>query len=184
VSPSEHLCPRRSESAIGFPGPDRWETGHGVVGQDEVGLSCSYCGSLHPARFMELVREGWTVGPTDKNYKAYLNAPVTDDDRERAKSRWASGITGQAVRKTLAAEGVGADAIEARIGEYWSEHEEPYLTGRLSAKFYFQHLSIGQRHEFIELHNSKAMQIGWPGRLYVPPFFCGFASAREEGVDA
>lgn len=183
MSLSEHLCPRRAESGINFPGPDRWETGRGIVGQDKVGLSCSYCGSLHPDRFMELVREGWIVGPTDKSYKVYLNAPVTDDDRERAKARWAAGATGQAVRKTLAAEGVGADAIESRISKYWSEHEEPYLTGHPSAKFYFQHLSVEQQHEFIELHNSKAMVIGHPGRFYVPPFFCGSTSASGGSVD-
>lgn len=41
---------------------------------------CSFCGSLHPDRFMELVRDGWLVGPTDKPYKAYLSAP--DGGRE------------------------------------------------------------------------------------------------------
>ena len=75
----KHVCPRREE---GYPysdamkGPDTWRRGRaGLVGQEKVGSSCSYCGSLHPDRFMELVREGWTVGPTDKNYKAYLGPP-------------------------------------------------------------------------------------------------------------
>lgn len=33
---------------------------------------CSFCGSLHPERFLELIAAGWVVEPTDKTYKAYL----------------------------------------------------------------------------------------------------------------
>ena len=109
-------CPRR----MAEPGPwerseglDRWE-------QDRVGLSCSFCGSLNPDRFRELVREGWIVGPTDKSYKAYLESPAE---------------------------------------------------GQASAKFYFQHLSQEQQDQFIDLHNSRQMKVGYPGHFYVPPFF-------------
>ncbi len=73
-------CPRRMRE----PGPweqreglDRWDTVGGLVGQPQVGLSCSFCGSLHPDRFMELVEQGWIVEPTDKPYKAYLARPRT-----------------------------------------------------------------------------------------------------------
>lgn len=34
--------------------------------------TCSYCGSMHPNTFMDLVRNGTEVIPTDKNYKAYV----------------------------------------------------------------------------------------------------------------
>lgn len=50
-----------------------------------VAPSCSYCGSLHPDRFMELAREGWTVGPTDKTYKAYLSTPEGEGVHREAK---------------------------------------------------------------------------------------------------
>jgi hypothetical protein len=98
-------------------GLDRWETRSG-----DVGLACSFCGSLHPDRFLQLVREGWVVGPTDKAYKAYLEAPEGDGSGKRAK-------------------------------------------------FYFLHLSTQQQDEFVELHNSHQMQVGYPGHFYVPPYF-------------
>lgn len=84
-------CPRR----MGEPGPwereeglDRWETGHGTVDQDQVGLSCSFCGSLNPDRFLELVREGWIVGPTDKSYKAYLESPQDPEVQGRTHAKF------------------------------------------------------------------------------------------------
>lgn len=66
-------CPRRLleygpwESEEGL---DAWQTEPRREGEQTP--FCSFCGSLHPERFFELVREGWTVSPTDKNYKAYL----------------------------------------------------------------------------------------------------------------
>lgn len=39
-------------------------------------------------------------------------------------------------------------------------------------KFYYQHLSKAQRQEFIDLYNSGAMKIAYPGHFYVRPFFC------------
>jgi len=183
VSPSEHLCPRRAESAINFPGPDRWEARHGLVHQSQVGMSCSHCGSLHPDRFMELVREGWIVGPTDKNYKAYLHEPVTDEHRAQRKAAWEASDFGRFIRKHVLDEGGTEAEAQAKVDEYWRRDEEPHLSGSRSAKFYYQHLSAEQQHEFIELHNSKAMQIGWPGRFYIQPFFCGSAPAGEENAD-
>lgn len=41
---------------------------------------CSFCGSLHPGKFLELVAEGWLVGPTDKSYKAYLHQTSRDPE--------------------------------------------------------------------------------------------------------
>jgi hypothetical protein len=40
--------------------------------------TCSYCGSLNPDQFMDLVeKQQIKIGPTDKNYKAYVD-PVGD----------------------------------------------------------------------------------------------------------
>jgi len=60
-------CPRRMEEF----GP--WERTEGLdtVTDDR----CSFCGSLTAAAFMERVRQGDEVGPTDKSYKAYLDNP-------------------------------------------------------------------------------------------------------------
>ena len=51
-----------------------WERAEGLdtVTTDD---RCSFCGSLTGEAFMARVRAGDTVGPTDKNYKAYLDDP-------------------------------------------------------------------------------------------------------------
>ena len=33
---------------------------------------CDYCGSMHPNVFMDKIKEGVEVVPTDKSYKAYI----------------------------------------------------------------------------------------------------------------
>jgi hypothetical protein len=155
-------CPRRMSEYGPWQreeGQDTWTTGHGVIGQDRVGLSCSFCGSLHPDRFMELVREGWTVGPTDKNYKAYLGRPHTDEEKTQRKAQWLAGFNGSTEETTQLA------------GLYDREHAFP--TCSQEAKFYFQHLSEDQCREFIDLHNSHQMTVGAPGHFYSRPFFCG-----------
>ncbi len=42
----------------------------------------------------------------------------------------------------------------------------------IQAKFYFQHLSEAEQDRFIELHNTRKLNLGFPGHFYVPPFFC------------
>jgi hypothetical protein len=68
-------CPRRDEfppTARLSKGLDRYRKGGGLVGQPR---GCSFCGSLPPDDFMEAVKAGCEVGPTDKNYKAYITLP-------------------------------------------------------------------------------------------------------------
>jgi len=79
------------------------------------GKTCSYCGSLSPDEFLRRIEAGHELGPTDKNYKVYLNHP-------------------------------------------WG-------------KFYFQHLSVEQKQKFVDLINTKKLNIGYPGHFYVLPFF-------------
>lgn len=64
-------CPRRaaegharddSPFALDGSGKDHWR-------DDET---CSYDGSLHPDKFMEYLRNGGELGPTDKSYKFYI----------------------------------------------------------------------------------------------------------------
>ena len=62
-------CPRRHAGSIpNLPDEDEWHD------RDEIN-TCSYCGSLDPEKFFELVADGADVGPTDKNYKAYVKHP-------------------------------------------------------------------------------------------------------------
>ncbi len=75
-------CPRRQEApdpnayGDGSDTPDVWEYGHGLISGDRYRIkTCSYCGSMHPDEFLAQIRDGWIVGQTSKNYKAYIGPP-------------------------------------------------------------------------------------------------------------
>lgn len=184
MAAQQHTCPRRAESGMADPNSpfagsgadlDTWTTGHGLIGQEAVGPSCSYCGSLHPDRFMELVREGWEVGPTDKNYKVYLRQPLTPEEEAQQKADWTQrDAVAQAVRELGKRDGKTAEQIAADLDEQWAKI--PHSSSGPEAKFYFQHLTPAQRTEFIDLHNARTMKIGDPGYFYQPPFFAGPAT--------
>lgn len=38
--------------------------------------TCSFCGGIHPDDAARLVKEGWSIGITDKSYKRYLEQPT------------------------------------------------------------------------------------------------------------
>lgn len=59
-------CPRRLETSMVYTPPesDHWCPEHNT---------CSYCGSMSPEEFMTKAAEGVELGPTDKNYKVYVN---------------------------------------------------------------------------------------------------------------
>lgn len=69
-----HRCGRRNEggpmSQSKEENPDEWI----LRGDDKI---CSYCGSVHPMRLIELIKQrGFgLINPSDKNYKWYLNRP-------------------------------------------------------------------------------------------------------------
>jgi hypothetical protein len=169
------LCPRRGEvpNFRMLPSTDSWDRGHSLSGGEEpAGPACSFCGSLHPGSFMELIRAGWIVEPTDKAYKVYLARPLTDEERDEQRRYWNEhNAVAQAVRRLAEADGKTAEQVaEALDVEY--ERSEPLRGGRTIAKVYFQHLDSEQRRSFIELHNAGKMRVGYPGHLYVTPFFC------------
>lgn len=67
-------CPRRMNEMGPWEreeGMDRFKKGGGLAGQE---MSCSFCGSMPPEDFMQAVRDGKEIGPTDKNYKAYVGS--------------------------------------------------------------------------------------------------------------
>lgn len=75
----KQTCPRRMQEYGPWEreeGLDSWSTSSRRSGEQTP--FCSFCGSLHPARFLELIAEGWRVEPTDKNYKAYLRTRQDD----------------------------------------------------------------------------------------------------------
>lgn len=172
-----HLCPRRLEN----PGPwnlseqDLWEYGHGFAGQDGVGPSCSYCGSLEPDRFMELVEQGWWVDPTDKTYKAYLSEPLTDEQVAQRRADWMNSGWVRRVRDAACTD--HAENLDATVEREWQEMPAAAGHGEAIAKFYFQHLSQQQQERFIELINDGSMRIGTPGHFYSLPFFIKMVEA-------
>ena len=164
-----HTCPRRAETGRDNPDSpfvgsgtnlDTWRTGGGLVTQGSIGTSCSYCGSLNPDRFMELVREGWVVGPTDKSYKVYLGQPLSDDERAARKAEWLQRF---AAGPKIAEQNADLEAA------YDRDHAFPQSKG--GAKFYLQHLGADQQNEFIDLVNRGRMVMGEPGYFYQLPFF-------------
>ncbi|MEZ0089953.1 hypothetical protein [Streptacidiphilus sp. EB129] len=180
----QHTCPRRAETGRDNPDSpfhgsginlDTWHTGGGLIGQEDAGLSCSYCGSLHPDRFMELVREGWIVEPTDKSYKAYLGKPLTAGEKTERKEKWLARFTDDEIVAGAQARGETPEQHRAGLAEFYDRDAHVNSAG-MQAKFYFQHLSPEQRSEFIELHNSRRMAIGTPGYFYTRPFFTGPAA--------
>lgn len=58
------ICPRRDEvPALPFQeNEDQWR---------ENG-TCSFCGSMCPGTFMDDIKAGAELGPTDKSYKVYM----------------------------------------------------------------------------------------------------------------
>src|SRR5690349_1137501 len=64
-------CPRRGllEGAL----LDHWRAHAHNAGPGV--RSCSYCGSVHPDDFMQAIKDGVEIGPTDKSYKTYMHGP-------------------------------------------------------------------------------------------------------------
>lgn len=172
-------CPRRMHEVGPWPHEehlDTWTAGPGLIGQDTVGLSCSFCGSLNPDQFIDLVRGGWEVGPTDKNYKAYLRQALTTEEESRQKADWIEhNAVAKAVRELGERDGKTSEQIASDLDEQWARM--PHSSRGPEAKFYFQHLSVEQQDEFISLHNARHMSIGYPGYLYVMPFFAASNTA-------
>lgn len=104
---------------------------------------CSYCGSLHPDILMErLEHQDAIVAPTDKNYKIYVKAKMD------------------------------AEPFSQTYSQRTTDNEREWITRNVSqTKFYFQHLSKDQMVRFIELLNEGKLNLDYPGRFYVKPFF-------------
>lgn len=132
MSTTRQTCPRR----VLEEGPqdrnrdlDRWENR-----PDSTGLTCSYCGSLHPDKFFELVEAGWVVEPTDKSYKVYIARRATRSEVEKSKAIFATAPDAH-------------DMWQRQFGGY------AQTAGRVS-KFYMQHLTDEQQHRFVDLYNA------------------------------
>lgn len=145
---TEIVCPRRVESGMAnsFPEPDIYR---------EEDDKCSYCGSLNPDTFMKRLEAGdIELGPTDKNYKAY----VENKGGQSFKQHYRDCYTGKEDPGYKSC--TGPDDCT-----HWITREQEH------GKFYFQHLSVEQRKRFVELLNEKKLHIGMPGHFYTRLFF-------------
>jgi hypothetical protein len=139
---------------------------------DAATPTCSYCGSLEPGRFLDLIEAGWIVEPTDKNYKAYLKRPLTETEVADRKQAWLQRDgAALAVRRVERVSGKTDEEVDAELDKRWDVERAIWAGGDTEAKVYFMHLSIGQRMRFIELYNARAMAISHPGHFYVRPYF-------------
>lgn len=136
--------------------------------------TCSYCGSISPEALFTAIAEGREIGPTDKNYKIYIDIA----DPLVGQMKVVSAVTFDLTPERVAAEGwIPADpAVLGPSG--WRASNPDFKWMRLeprkavkNAKFYFQHLSEPEMHEFIRLFNEKKFNLAYPGRFYVYPFF-------------
>lgn len=124
------------------PIPDRWRTGRGgLIGQERIGPSCSYCGSLHPDALLDKLTAGWILEGSDKAYKWYLARPYTDEERA-ARPEW--------LRDT-----------ETHMH---AAHNVP--TGETVAKFYTPHLTREHCEQVLAMWRDKTLNHS----MYVQPW--------------
>lgn len=107
--------------------------------------SCKYCGSLNADIFMARLEAGnCSLDPTDKNYKVYIH----NNGGEKFK--------------------------QTHSGKYDPLYEQwNWVTDEIEqTKFYFEHLSEGQKQRFVELLNEGKIKLNYPGYFYNKPYFC------------
>jgi hypothetical protein len=85
---------------------------------------------------------------------SYCGSLHPDQFMLMAKDEWVLGPTDKATKVYVHGKGEGS--------------------GRMESKFYFQHLSIEQRQEFVDMLNNDILAIGYPFEFYVPPFFVSY----------
>lgn len=180
AAPIKHTCPRRMSDWGPWErteGLDEYTAGHGLGGQP---AGCSFCGSLPPDDFMEMVRGGAVVGPTDKSYKLYISKALTDDEKSARRQRWldTDGIA-RAIRELGERDGKTPEEIGADLDQEWTRTHLPYLTGGTEAKFYTAHLSPEQGREFYELWQAGKVNWGYPGHPYRPLYLPGFEKTGD-----
>jgi hypothetical protein len=135
-------------------------------------------------RFAEV--EKVQLGPTDKNYKVYVDIPETHPDELRV----ISAINWDPDPERIKAEGWVKPDPELLVRDNWAFSLEEAKTSQFKwmmlakrgpiqfGKFYFEHLNEAQRIHFVELMNLGVLNIGIPGRFYRLPFFAVSQKAK------
>lgn len=156
-------CPRKAESHIGKNYTSEWRPDG----------TCSYCGSMSSGRLFEAIEAGCEVGPTDKDYKIYVDVPHPEAGKPCVLASANFPQTGPGWTQ-VTPESRATLPLDAGQREYFKDGHwvEVSTRGPIDhAKFYFQHLSQDERQRFVELYNAKKINIGYPGHFYVRPYF-------------
>lgn len=181
-------CPRRIADGMhtadipfkmAGPGQDSWTTRAGLVGQP---TGCSYCGSLPGDQFMDAVRAGREIGPTDKSYKLYLKVPHPAPGSLRLVSSGTGPASGRPWSDLTRAE---KDLIKSEHSLFPKNRKEGFYTfatwGELTeAKFYTHHLTEEQGWEFYRLWKQQRIAWGYPGHAYTRLYLPGPSQADAE----
>jgi len=133
--------------------------------------TCSYCGSISPDALFAAIAAGCELGPTDKDYKVYVDLVEPNPDELRVTSAITFDVSDERRQK----EGWLPPDQELLTRDGWGgDYKWMQLSKRgpkKFGKFHFQHLSIDERKRFIDLLNAKAIKVGYPGHFYRLPFF-------------
>ena len=175
-----HTCPRRMSDFGPWErkeGLDEYTKGHGLVGQHR---GCNFCGSMHPDDFMQAVRDGLEIGPTDKSYKLYVKGiPYPEPDALRIVSSSTGPGQGLTAYKDLSRAEKKAVRVEYKgRRRYPEDYKEGYYHlipwgPTVEGKFYTAHLSQEQGWEFDGLWREHKINWGYPGAPYRPLYIPG-----------
>jgi hypothetical protein len=143
---SGHTCPRRMTQFGPWPreeGLDDFKKGR-----------CSFCGSASQEDFLQAIRDGKSIGPTDKSYKLYLSEPLTDEQKAERRQQQIGRYVGMGMSEDVASAEADKDTV---LGE-----------GAHLGKFYTHHLTDQALvDEFDALWGEGKINWGYPGRPYV-----------------
>jgi hypothetical protein len=129
--------------------------------------SCSYCGSMHPDDFFDAIERGCEIGPTDKNYKVYVDYPdprageqrivsaITFEPREEERDRWIP-----VSEKECADLERDGWSVEGKLYVQYTTRDQLHL------KMYMHHLNRANADRLRALIEAGKVKIGYPGRFY------------------
>lgn len=183
---AKHTCPRRMSDWGPWErteGLDEYLDGHGMTGSPR---GCSFCGSMAPDDFLEVVKAGAEVGPTDKNYKLYVSWPRPDADTlfvlgSTSSPEKPSGRDGWYGWDELTAEQLEIVRRDGYDRDGW--RPTYFLFGTrptIDAKFYTPHFSPEQGREFFGLWQAAKVNWGYPGGPYRSLYLPGFEKRTGE----
>lgn len=156
-------CPRRRAEGYASDNSPFARSGTNLdEWQDRKGdgqLHCSWDGSIHPDQFMDMVRAGKEIGPTDKSYKFYVHEPLSDEQKAASRQHRIDRYVAGGMPEDAATEYVDKNPF----------HGE----GEMLGKFYTHHLSEDQGYEFADLRADEKINWGYPGYAYVPLYIPG-----------